>query len=222
MADYKNIIGFTEVMEGGKSSDQNDSARKNPSPCGTGKNGFPIHTNKGVQWITFKTLASSLGYEPSCANFLSMPKDIWLKIFKKGYWDPMKGDDIKNQAIANIFVKWAWGSGVQGATNSLKKFFKENYNIELSNVNEIKEYVNKIGEDGNNYSLFIKLMAHRKQFLLDIPGTANDKGWFIRESEFYTMNLPYVISTKVKRTLLFGSISIIIAAGLFYYGRKLE
>ena len=52
-----------------------------------------------------------------------MPDDIWGLIYKKGYWNPMQGDQIRNQAIANTFVEMAWGSGVSGATSFLKQFF---------------------------------------------------------------------------------------------------
>lgn len=219
MADYTNIIGFTEEMEGGLSSAQTDNAKANPSPCGNGKNGYPYHTNKGVQWISFKTLAPSIGYEPSCANFLKMPKDIWLKIFKRGYWDPMKGDDIRNQAIANIFAKWAFGSGVTGATNSLKEFFKEKRNLDFSGISQMVDYVNGVDAKKQTLSLFNDLMAWRKQFLINIPGDANDKGWFSREDKFYIMNLPYALSSGTKKALVYGSVLILIGAGLAVYGR---
>ena len=39
MADYKNIVSFIRKVEGGLSSATTDTASKNPSPCGNGKNG---------------------------------------------------------------------------------------------------------------------------------------------------------------------------------------
>ena len=134
MADYKNIISFIKTKEGGKSSATTDTASRNPSPCGNGSNGKPYHTNKGVTWSTFSSNASSLGYSASCSNFLNMPDEIWGKIYKQSYWNPMQGDRIKNQAIANTFVEMAWGSGIGGATKFLKQFFKKYYNKSFDNM----------------------------------------------------------------------------------------
>jgi len=134
MAVYTKIVSFIKAKEGGLSSTTTDTASKNPSNCGKGSNGLPYHTNKGVTWSTFKGLSSKLGYSASCDNFVKMPDDIWGKIYKDGYWNPMQGDRIKNQAIANTFVEMAWGSGVGSNTSSkgaiayLKNFFKSKYN----------------------------------------------------------------------------------------------
>lgn len=38
--------------------------------------------------------------------------DDALKILKEGYWDKCKGDEIKDQSVANIIVDWYWSSGV--------------------------------------------------------------------------------------------------------------
>ena len=129
MADYKNIVPFIRKVEGGLSSDPKDSASKNASPCGN-KNGYPIHTNKGIQWATFKGLASKGGYSASCDNFINMPDSVWLKVYKAGFWDAVKGDKIKNQAIANVFVEMTWGSGLgsissgKGTISFMNNFFK--------------------------------------------------------------------------------------------------
>ena len=223
MADHKDIINFTKIAEGGLSSAQTDTAKNNPSPCGKGKNGYPYHTNKGIQWITFKSLAEKGGYAASCDNFLKMPDSIWLKIYKIGFWDPMQGDKIKNQAIANTFVKWAWGSGVGGATNSLKKFFISKYNKDFSSISQMVSFVNEIHDKDQNKKLFDELMAHREAFLRSTGQTANLKGWFNREDAFYLYNVHYTLSKTQKQTakaITYGVITIVLGISLIYIGRK--
>jgi lysozyme family protein len=225
MANHKDIINFTKFWEGGTSSSQSDSARKNPSPCGN-KNGYPIHTNKGIQWITFKSLASKGGYAATCDNFLKMPNEIWLKIYKVGFWDEMQGDKIKNQAIANTFVKWAWGSGTAGATSQLKKFFKEKYSKSFTSVSQMVSFVNELDSKDENRELFEGLMAFRERFLNSLSGQyaeANKKGWINREDAFYLYNVPYTLTKTQKTTakvLFYGITTIAIGISIIYFGKR--
>ena len=48
-------------------------------------------------------------------RFYEMNNDDWGAIFKRGYWDKVKGDKIQFQSIANVLVSWAWGSGSRTA-----------------------------------------------------------------------------------------------------------
>ncbi len=218
MADYRNIISFIKSKEGGLSSATTDTASRNPSPCGNGSNGKPYHTNKGVTWSTFSSNASSLGYSSSCSNFLNMPDDIWGKIYKQGYWNPMKGDDVKNQAIANTFVEMAWGSGVGGATSFLKQFFKTSYNKSFANISEIVNYVNDLDKKGQTPELFEKLYDFRANKYKALNQPKNLKGWLNRLDAFYVLNKPYALSTGNKLALVLG-IGLIALGGAYIYVR---
>jgi lysozyme family protein len=220
MADYKNIISFIKLREGGLSSATTDTASRSPSNCGNGSNGKPYHTNKGVTWTTFTSLASKLGYSATCANFMKMPDDIWGKIYKYGYWNPMLGDEIKNQAVANVFVEMAWGSGVGGATTALKKFFTSNYNKSFANIGEMVKYVNELESDGKSSDLFEKLNTYRKYYYKSLGQPANLTGWLNRLNAFYIVNKPYAISKNEKKI---GILAILLAiiGGLYLY-KKLK
>lgn len=218
MADYRNIISFIKSKEGGLSSATTDTASRNPSPCGNGSNGKPYHTNKGVTWSTFSSNTSSLGYSSSCSNFLNMPDDIWGKIYKQGYWNPMKGDDVKNQAIANTFVEMAWGSGVGGATSFLKQFFKTSYNKSFANISEIVDYVNDLDKKGQTPELFEKLYDFRANKYKALNQPKNLKGWLNRLDAFYVLNKPYALSTGNKLALVLG-IGLIALGGAYIYVR---
>ena len=231
MANYKNIVPFIRISEGGVGSDPKDSASKNPSPCGK-KNGYPIHTNKGIQWATFKGLASKGGYTANCDNFIKMPDDIWYKVYKTGFWDVIKGDKIQNQAIANVFVEMNWGSGLgcsdftkckSGTIPFLNQFFKINYNKNLDSVDEFVDFVNQLDNEGKTPELFEKLNSFRAEKYAKMPtANAHLKGWLNRLNAFYVLNKPYAISktTKTTTTITVGVLLIVAGATLYYkYGR---
>ena len=44
----------------------------------------------------------------------------WLGILKSLFWDRVKGDQIKNQSIANLICDWVWASGKYGLTETQK------------------------------------------------------------------------------------------------------
>lgn len=200
MANYKIPIPYTKLKEGGLSSSQSDSAKAHPAPCGNGKNGFPYHTNKGIQYQTLSSNATKLGYVNSCDNFLKMPDAIWSKIFKSIYWDAIQGDKIINQAIANTFVEWAWGGGPSGATTSLKKFFNQTYNVNLKNNTEIVDFVNDLDKNKKSAELFEALFNYRKGILKSYNQPSNIKGWLARLDSFYLFNKPYAIAQSTKIT----------------------
>lgn len=183
MAEAKQIIPFILQWEGGLSRDKNDSASKNPAPC-TYKGISGYHTNKGVTYTTFTTLAKPLGYEPSCENFFLMPNEIFLKIFKTGYWNGFKLDEYKSQKIANLIVSWAWASGNYGAYKQIKKYLLKNYNITLTGtynekINQIRDYFNsKKGADEKDH--YDKLIEAYRNFYISLNQPTFIKGWINR------------------------------------------
>jgi lysozyme family protein len=225
MADYKNIVPFIRKVEGGLSSNPKDATpAKNPSPCGK-KDGYPIHTNKGITWSTFQGLASKGGYSATCENFINMPDSVWLKVYKAGFWDAVKGDKIKNQAIANVFVEMTWGSGLgsissgKGTISFMNKFFKENYNKNLTTIDQFVNYVNELDKKGQTPELFEKLHDFRAERYKKMP-TANTylKGWMNRLNAFYVLNKPYALSKANKSVLILG-IGLIALGGAYLYVR---
>jgi len=108
-------VKFTKKWEGGLSRDKNDSASSYPCPTPfNGKTGY--HTNVG---ITYKAWVSFFGTDND-ARFFAMNSEDWFKIFKKGYWDGVRGDAYNSQNIAIFVTGMAWGSGVRQASKSLQ------------------------------------------------------------------------------------------------------
>lgn len=222
MADYKNPIPFIKLREGGLSSATTDTASKNPSSCGIGKNGKPYHTNKGITWVTFSSNAKKLGYEASCSNFINMPDEIWNKIYKYCFWDLIKAGNLKNQAIANFFVEWAWGSGVGGATSGLKKFFLEKYNKKFNNITEIVNFCNNLDKQGQTSKLFEELYVYKKKHYASLNQPANLDGWLNRLDAFYLINKAYSLG-MTNTGLIYGIAGLLLMlGGGFYLYKKIK
>lgn len=193
MADYKNIIPFIRAAEGGLSRATTDTASSNPSPCRHDRV-MGWHTNKGVTWTTFKSSASLLGYSASCSNFITMPDSIWNKIFKYQYWDKYNLDLSKSQAIANVIVTWAFGSGVTGAYKQLAKFVNTKYNANFSetstseNRKNIMLYLNQKADQIGERKVFDELVEWRKNYFISLNQSANLKGWLSRLDKFYKLH----------------------------------
>lgn len=68
-------------------------------------------TNKG---ITIGTFRQFYGKDATVEQLKHITDAQWLHIFKSGYWDRWRADQINNQSVANILVDWVWASGVHG------------------------------------------------------------------------------------------------------------
>lgn len=203
MADYKEIIPFIKGKEGGLSKAKTDTASHYTSPCiHNGVRGW--HTNKGIQWVSFKNNANKLGYSASCSNFINMPTPIWEKIYKKIYWDSFYLDGMKHQSIANAVVTWSWGSGFGGAYNSLVDFMNKKYGYSFRKKYaryKAKDLISKLDDLAKRKGerrIFNELNQWRKQFFIRTGQTANIKGWLSRLAAFDIYNQIYL---KEKRFL---------------------
>ena len=102
MADARKLMPFILKWEGGFVNDPLDRGGA---------------TNKGVTIGTFQSF-----YPGKTVDDLKrITDDQWLTIFKSGYWNPWQADQIKNQAIANILVDWAWASGARTAIRKVQE-----------------------------------------------------------------------------------------------------
>lgn len=204
MADYKNIVSHTLYHEGGKSKDPDDNAAKNPVPDGSG-----YHTNKGVTWTSFVALAPKIGYTPTANLFYTMPTEIWLKIYKIGYWDKVGGDQIKSQAIANMLAQRAWGSGSKKANTMVQELLNEfGYKIPIdgktgsTTTNAINQATNnKVKEKKFYDALYQKNMAWLKS-LSDWPKYKN--GWTKRMNSLYDSGLELIKGNPIKTAFFFS------------------
>ena len=218
MADHRRIVPLFLQKEGGLSNISSDtSAAANPAPCTItykGRTASNWHTNKGVTWLTFSSLAPKLGYTASCSNFERMPAEIWGKIFKEGFWDKWNLDKMDSQMIAETVVWWHWGSGEGGARNSFKNYLQSKGINAQSNA-EITQALSRLSKQMGEKNLFMELVDWRIKFYESLNKPQFIRGWknaqakfvdFVERYEKYAAH-PKEAKEFLKRELQAGSIS---------------
>lgn len=103
MAKAELMIPFIKKWEGGYADDADDAGG-----C----------TMAG---ITIATFQKYFGKDKTCDDLRFITQGEWLMIFKDGFWDKMKADQIENQSIAQLVVDMAWMSGTYWAIRKMQK-----------------------------------------------------------------------------------------------------
>lgn len=143
MANYKVLTPFVRYYEGGFVNDKDD-------PGGA--------TNKGVTLATFRMI---FGKNKAVGDLRNITTAQWDIIFKKYFWDKCKADTINNQSIANMFVDFAWHSGLGNAAPIMQKvvgFNRQDGIVGNMTITAINTYPNQ-------KALFENLKKARMDFL---------------------------------------------------------
>lgn len=202
-------LDYIKRWEGGLSKDRNDPAAFDPVPDGSG-----YHTNKGVTWNTFKGLAKKIGYTATPALFYKMPDNIWLSIYKVGYWDPINGDKINSQGIAELMADWGWGSGPGTASKYVQRYLvSKGYKIAVdgsfgpASTKALNDEIKKAGAK----KVFDELYKIRLNFLQSLPGWANyGVGWGNRMKDFYNYGIKVVQDNPIPTGIIIITIGLIL------------
>ena len=174
-------------------------------------------TNMGVTWGTYTTLAKKvLGIEPTKDNFYKLTKPQ-VEMIITYYWNQVKGNDIKDQRIANIVADWYWGSGTTGnkwVNGTLKKYF----NIPMpKNAGAISydtvKSLNKVNQD----KLYNYLTIEHKTFIDNIVKADKSQivfyeGWINRLNDMWEHNKQFIKQgTGIVTVLAIGTIVAFVA-----------
>lgn len=92
MANFATIVDKTLNFEGGYQAFPNDSANYNSL-------GQLVGTNRGISAIAYETY---LGFPPTATQIHAITPAIAKAVYKKLFWDKMKGDEILNDSVAHI------------------------------------------------------------------------------------------------------------------------
>ena len=204
MANPNIIVPHILAHEGGLSRAKTDSASLHPAPYTTTakdwSNGGQLltkndwHTNKGVTWQTFNHGSTMLGYEVNQSNWEKMPQAIWQKIYKLLYWDALHGDQILNQAIANVLAEWSWLSGNNAVKNLQQVLnrapFQKGLTVDGSMGPKTLAATNQV----NQAQLYQLLVAEYADYVKQIGNNspANLPGWTSRLNDLIKFSTPYV------------------------------
>lgn len=135
-------------------------------------------TMKGVTLATYRRF---FGKEKTCKDLKEITQAEWDYIFKKGFWDRWKADDIENQSIAELLVDWCWTSGVWGI-----KFPQRVLGVNDDGIVGPKTLA-AINDYEDQEELFNKLWNKRKKHFQDIAKGGKAKflgGWLNRLNDF--------------------------------------
>lgn len=111
MANHTHITPFIKKWEGEYGNDPDDAGGE---------------TRKG---ITYKTWVSVFG--DTHERFMAMSDDDWNFIFRKLFWDPMHGDEINSQIIADIIVDWMWCSGKKSPGKRVQTVLVQDFGCQI-------------------------------------------------------------------------------------------
>ncbi len=69
----------------------------------------------GVTLKTFKDWRRRQGKPtPTQADLGRLGYEEWVALLKSLFWDKCRGDEIRSQSVANMFVDWVWNAGGNG------------------------------------------------------------------------------------------------------------
>lgn len=138
-----------------------------------------IATMKG---ITLETYRQFFGKDKTPKDLKQITQAEWDYIFKKGFWDRIKGDKINNQSIADFIVDWTFTSGVWGIKFTQRVLgVKDDGIVGPNTLAAINNYPNQ-------EELFNKLWQRRKKHFEDLAKTPSRKkflgGWLRRLNDY--------------------------------------
>ena len=162
MAKYTKLIGKVLKHEGGYAGNIDGM----------------ICTMKGVTLATYRKF---FGRDKNCKDLKEITQAEWDYIFKKGFWDRWKADEIENQSIAELLVDWCWTSGIYGIKLPQRVLgVKDDGVVGPKTLAAINDYPDK-------KELFDKLWNRRKKHFQDIAKNGKEKflaGWLNRLNDF--------------------------------------
>lgn len=163
MAKYTKLIQKVLKCEGGYANDPADNGG-----C----------TMKGVTIATYRKF---FGSNKTCKDLKEITQAEWDLIFKEGYWDKWRADEINNQSIADLLVDWTWASGRYGIILPQRVLgVKDDGVVGPKTIAAINNYPDQ-------KELFWKLWIRRKRHFEDIAKNGKEKflkGWLHRLEDF--------------------------------------
>jgi len=185
----QDFIKYVKKWEGGKSSASTDSASNVNSGAPSG-----IHTNKGIQWVVYKSWCKSKNRQVSSQEFLDMPDAVWLGVFNDLYWNPYDCDKlmIREPFLAFFVCQFAWGSGLGGSEAQLAKFQRTKMGVVDSDITRKEITKNFLITPIPVKILANQLIDFKLNYYKSLGQPANLKGWTNRLMDFKKQFMPKI------------------------------
>ena len=127
--------------------------------------------------VTIGTYRNYFGQDKTCDDLKHIKDEEWLYIFRKGYYNLVKADNIINDSIALMVVDMAWMSGPITTIKQIQQCFNLKVDgiigkITLAALNgDPKVVFNKLYQMRKNY--FLKLVDKRPSNKVFLKGWLN-------------------------------------------------
>ncbi len=199
MANFLPIVKSAFNSEGGYQAYPNDSANYNS------KNEL-VGTNRGISAIAYEQY---IGHPPSASEMKAITQQTALDVYKKLFWDKIKGDAIKNDSVAQMMFEAFIASGGYGIQRIRKA-------INIYNGKQLVAEV--VTQPLTNLEVnYINSAAAQKMFDILKQGEINNrKALAVQNPDKYQMFLKGWIDRLTRITFNQSAAGIAILMGLFF------
>lgn len=141
MADFKKIFAQTLNFEGGYQNDAADNANVNSK-------GERVGTNRGISAQALEEYWRQTGVNkvPTVADMKAVTKELSEKVYKKLFWDRIRGDSIASYSVAwIIFDSYIAYGNLKRAKRGINKYYgSEKFPVDTKSLTtEQVEMLNK-------------------------------------------------------------------------------
>ena len=124
--------------------------------------------------ITIGTFREYYGKDKTCGDLKNLTEQQWEYIFNKGWWQPLKMDQIKNNSIAILIMDMAFMSGVKTTIKKIQGCL----GTQADGVIGPKTLA--LINDKDSKKVFYQLWGMRYEWLCRIAYGGNLTGWLNR------------------------------------------
>jgi lysozyme family protein len=200
MAEFAPVFEKTLKFEGGYQAMPSDTANYNSQ-------GQLVGTNKGISAVAYEAYFRKT---PSVDDIKNVTTEMAEAIYKKNYWDKIRGDDIKSQDVADII--FALYIGNPSKSNRIVEESLNDLGKSAGSVNSpFSDTVVKAINSSNDQTLFNTIKSKQLNFVAGFSSTIR-QGWINKISS-------YEFGGSKKKWVLISIIIVALAAGC-YYGYK--
>lgn len=183
MANFNNAIKHVLNVEGGYQNHPNDKGNYNS----LGQN---VGTNKGISARLYEQIIKR---PPTVADIKSITTTQAIAIYKRLFWNPIKGDKIANESVALIIFDWYVNSGGIGVKRSKQAIKKVCANSILKADATMRDEEVEAINSCNQQAVFDTIKKERKIFYhelvdKDTKNAAFLKGWLNRLDTFFLLS----------------------------------
>lgn len=217
-ADFNPAQDRVKKSEGGYTNNPSDNGNWTGGKIGVGT---LIGTNHGISAPVLVDELKRLGGAPPTASTMkNLSYAAAAAIYKRMFWDKIKGDDIKDQNVANtVYDAYVNQTGwtrkmIEDALQQVGK--KATVTVPLKS--DTIAVINSV-PPAKFYSEFNRQRAIRYKETAARPGQAQFlKGWMNRLATFDTLGA--LNRNKGKTVLVVLGLSALIGGGIYYYRNK--